>query len=170
MRNVITAFSILLAGLSASAAAQKTAYTLFNAKGKEARYEKMVNDCKRADVILFGELHNYPIAHWLQLELTKELHADSEVKLVMGAAMFEADGQLIMDEYFAGMITEKKFEEEMRLWNNYKTDYKKGACCPGRDGWNVWSGKMAQKGQQCYLHIGTCLARSLGKNCSCCKF
>jgi uncharacterized iron-regulated protein len=124
MRNIITVFSILLAGLSTSTAAQKPAYTLFNAKGKETRYEKMVNDCKRAEVILFGELHNNPIAHWLQLELTKELHADEKVKLVLGAEMFEADGQLIMDEYFSGMITEKKFEEEMRLWNNYKTDYK----------------------------------------------
>jgi uncharacterized iron-regulated protein len=124
-RSIYIAFvSILLTGFSTTLSAQKPAYTLFNAKGKETRYEKMVNDCKRADVILFGELHNNPIAHWLQLELTKELHADERVKLVLGAEMFEADGQLIMDEYFSGMITEKKFEEEMRLWNNYKTDYK----------------------------------------------
>ena len=38
--------------------------------------------------------------------------------------MFEADNQLIMDEYMAGQITEAKFEEEARLWKNYSTDYK----------------------------------------------
>ncbi|MDF1571095.1 MAG: ChaN family lipoprotein [Bacteroidales bacterium] len=104
--------------------AQKEAYKLYNSKGKEVRYERMLDDCKRADVVLFGELHNDPIAHWMQFELMKDLHGLIGEKLVLGAEMFEADGQMIMDEYFTGIITEKKFEEEMRLWNNYKTDYK----------------------------------------------
>jgi uncharacterized iron-regulated protein len=104
--------------------AQKDAYKLYNSKGREVRYERMLDDCKQADVVLFGELHNDPIAHWMQFELTKDLYGLIGEKLVLGAEMFEADGQLIMDEYFAGIITEKKFEEEMRLWNNYKTDYK----------------------------------------------
>ncbi len=104
--------------------AQKPAYTLFNQKGKETRYEKMVHACSEADVILFGELHNNPIAHWMQYELTRDLHKELGSNLVLGAEMFEADGQLIMDEYFAGMIDTKTFEDEMRLWNNYKTDYK----------------------------------------------
>ena len=38
--------------------------------------------------------------------------------------MFEADNQLIVNEYFAGLITMKKFEDETRLWPNYSTDYK----------------------------------------------
>jgi uncharacterized iron-regulated protein len=38
--------------------------------------------------------------------------------------MFEADNQTILDEYLADIITEKNFEAEARLWNNYKTDYK----------------------------------------------
>ncbi|MCF8346345.1 MAG: ChaN family lipoprotein [Bacteroidales bacterium] len=104
--------------------AQKPAYTLFNQKGKETKYQKMTDACKDADVVLFGELHNNPIAHWLQYELTRDLYSSLGVNLVLGAEMFEADGQLIMDEYFAGMIDTKKFEDEMRLWNNYKTDYK----------------------------------------------
>jgi uncharacterized iron-regulated protein len=31
---------------------------------------------------------------------------------------------LIIDEYFAGTIKESSFESEVRLWSNYKTDYK----------------------------------------------
>jgi uncharacterized iron-regulated protein len=38
--------------------------------------------------------------------------------------MFEADNQLLIEEYMAGTIKEKSFEEEARLWKNYKTDYK----------------------------------------------
>jgi uncharacterized iron-regulated protein len=38
--------------------------------------------------------------------------------------MFEADQQLLIDEYFAGLISQSSFENEARLWNNYSTDYK----------------------------------------------
>lgn len=123
--NKRTIFTMLTAFLLITLSfGQKSAYTLFNEKGKETKYKKLVKAATKADVVLFGELHNNPIAHWLQLELTTDLHAALDSNLVLGAEMFESDGQLIMDEYFAGMIDTKKFEEEMRLWNNYKTDYK----------------------------------------------
>lgn len=119
----ITLLSIL-AFLVTPVFSQKQAYELYNQRGRAIRYERMLNDCKRANVILFGEQHNNAIAHWLQFELTKDLYGLLGDDLVLGAEMFEADGQLILDEYFSGLITQKKFEDEMRLWNNYKTDYK----------------------------------------------
>lgn len=123
--NLLQSFFALLMLLSFSLVhAQKDAYKLYNAKGKEVRYARLLDDCKQADVVLFGELHNDPIAHWMQYELTKDLYEAIGTKLVLGAEMFEADGQLILDEYFAGLITTEKFEEEMRLWKNYGTDYK----------------------------------------------
>lgn len=103
---------------------QKPAYLLFNEKGKKVKYEKMLGQTKVADIVLFGELHNNPIAHWLQLELTKDLHELKDSSLVLGAEMFESDNQLILDEYFSGLISQTRFEAEVRLWNNYKTDYK----------------------------------------------
>ncbi|MBE0639038.1 MAG: ChaN family lipoprotein [Bacteroidales bacterium] len=102
----------------------KPAYNLFNAKGKSAKYNDLVKDAEKADVILFGELHNNPISHWLQLELTRDLHADLGQKLVLAAEMFEADNQLLLDEYVAGTIRQKNFEDEAKLWKNYATDYK----------------------------------------------
>jgi len=104
--------------------AQNPAYTLFNENGKEMKYKKMVQQCGEADVVLFGELHNNPISHWLQLELTQDLFEVKGSELVLGAEMFESDNQLIMDEYFSEIISQGKFEEETRLWKNYKTDYK----------------------------------------------
>lgn len=104
--------------------ADKPAYYLFNIEGKTVKYEKMLKQVENADIILFGELHDNPVAHWLQLELTKDLYELKENKLVLGAEMFESDNQLILDEYIDTLISQKRFEAEARLWSNYKTDYK----------------------------------------------
>ncbi|MEN8229602.1 MAG: ChaN family lipoprotein [Bacteroidota bacterium] len=115
---------LLLASIAINAFTQKEAYRLFRENGKKAKYEKMVEAASGADVVLFGEYHTNPISHWLQLELSQDLHEIKGADLVLGAEMFESDNQVIMDEYFTGLISEAKFEEEARLWKNYKTDYK----------------------------------------------
>jgi uncharacterized iron-regulated protein len=102
----------------------KPAYLLFNQKGKEVKYDKMLKELEQADIVLFGELHNNPIAHWLQHELTKDLYELKKENLVLGAEMFESDNQLILDEYLDSLISQSRFEAEARLWKNYKTDYK----------------------------------------------
>lgn len=125
-RNSRKLFAVLLlAGLSVqSAVAQKPAYRLFREDGKKVKYEKMLEEAAEADIVLFGEYHTNPISHWLQLELSRDLHELKGEALILGAEMFESDNQLILDEYLAGHITEAKFEEEARLWKNYHTDYK----------------------------------------------
>lgn len=110
--------------LSSTAFAQPKAYNLFNNKGKEVTYSKMVKDLKEADIVFFGELHNNPICHWLQLEVTRDLYSTEIQNLVLGAEMFETDNQLLLNEYIENFISEKSFEKEARLWPNYKTDYK----------------------------------------------
>lgn len=122
MRNML--ITLLVAGLSLAFAADKPAYRIYNSKGKDIPYSKMVRQLEDADIIFFGELHDNPIAHWLQRELTGDLHASGGKELVLGAEMFESDNQLLLDEYLGGMITEAKFEDEARLWQNHKTDYK----------------------------------------------
>ncbi|GAB4313623.1 MAG: hypothetical protein Kow00127_04670 [Bacteroidales bacterium] len=99
------------------------AYRLFDVSGKKVSWDKMVKQASQADVILFGELHDNAMVHWLELKLTQALFA-ADTQLVLGAEMFEADDQLLIDEYFAGQIRGKNFESEAKIWNNYKTDYK----------------------------------------------
>jgi uncharacterized iron-regulated protein len=111
---------ILLAGFKSD----KQAYQFFNAKGSKVKYKAVVKAVNESDIIFFGELHNNPICHWLQYELTKDLYGEKKELLMIGAEMFEADNQLILDEYLQGKIKEKSFESECRLWSNYKTDYK----------------------------------------------
>lgn len=116
---------LLMSGFTALATvAQKPAYKLFREDGKKVKYEKMADAAADADIVLFGEYHTNPISHWIQLELTRDLFEARGKELILGAEMFEADNQLIMNEYLFGQISEAKFEEEARLWKNYKTDYK----------------------------------------------
>ncbi|HAH57716.1 MAG: ChaN family lipoprotein [Lentimicrobium sp.] len=102
----------------------KPAYKLFNHKGKVTDFGQLVKDAAKADVVLFGELHNNPISHWLQFELTRSLYDLKKQQLVLGAEMFEADNALLLDEYISGKVAERNFEAEAKLWSNYKTDYK----------------------------------------------
>ncbi len=112
---------LLMAPLSAQ---EKAAYRLFDKDGREVAYAGMLEAAQNVHVVLFGELHNNPIAHWLQYELSKDLLSVMERDLVMGAEMFEADDQILIDEYFAGHIMERHFKGEAKLWNNYDTDYR----------------------------------------------
>jgi uncharacterized iron-regulated protein len=82
-----------------------------------------LNEAKKADIVFFGEMHDNPICHWLQLQLTKDLYNYKKDKLVLGAEMFEADNQLLLKEYMNKMIRKKDFEAEAKLWKNYATDY-----------------------------------------------
>jgi len=84
----------------------------------------MLDGVKDADVVMFGELHNNPICHWFQYELTKDLHELKKNAPILGAEMFEADNQLIIDEYLKGQINEKNFKKESKVWLNFETDYK----------------------------------------------
>lgn len=102
----------------------KLAYQFFSEKGKKTDYGDLLKDAQKADIILFGELHNNSICHWLQFELTKDLYEKLGSKLILGAEMFESDGQLLITEYLSGKISARSFESQSRLWPNYKTDYK----------------------------------------------
>ena len=115
---------ILFLLLNYSVFAQPKAYAIFNNKGKSIPYETMIKKLRNADVVFFGELHNNPICHWLQLEMTRDLYTTESDNLVLGAEMFESDNQMLINEYFLGMISERNFEKESRLWPNYTTDYK----------------------------------------------
>ncbi len=102
----------------------KPAYKIFTGEGKKADYEDILKAASRSDVFFFGELHDNPIAHWLELEITKSLYVAKGKNLILAAEMFERDNQILIDEYFAGIIKESSFETEARLWKNYATDYK----------------------------------------------
>ncbi len=75
MNNIIKGLLtiVLLSIVSANINGQhKKAYQIFDVNGNKANYKLMFEQAITHNVILFGELHNNPICHWLQYELTKE--------------------------------------------------------------------------------------------------
>lgn len=118
-------FILLALLLSISTFSQdKPAYKIYKSEGKKTDYGDMLRELSKAEIVFFGELHDDPIAHWLEFEVTKSLFAEKGRNLVLGAEMFESDNQLLVDEYLNGSYDASKFEAEAKLWKNYKTDYK----------------------------------------------
>jgi uncharacterized iron-regulated protein len=121
-KNLLLALLVLILGSAMKS--DKPAYQFYNLKGKDSVYKDVLESALGADIVFFGELHDSPICHWLELELTKDLFSEKKQNLIIGAEMFETDNQLILNEYLSGKIKERNFEEEAKLWKNYKTDYK----------------------------------------------
>lgn len=101
----------------------KETYKVYDDLGKETSYKKILKKAEEADIILFGELHNNPIIHWLQYELTKNIFEQVNDNIVLGAEMFEADDQLVINEYLGGHYNYDIFKKEAKLWPNNETDY-----------------------------------------------
>lgn len=102
-------------------AQSRPSHIIYDSGGKKVSYGKMMKTVEKSDFLFFGELHDNPIAHWLQLEVTQDLH-DSR-PLILGAEMFEADDQVYLNKYLAGTITYNELDSLARLWKNYETDY-----------------------------------------------
>ncbi|MFA5713714.1 MAG: ChaN family lipoprotein [Bacteroidales bacterium] len=101
------------------------AYVIYNSSGKKVSFNEMVKSLSSADITLFGELHNDPISHWLELELVKKLYEIKEEGFVVGAEMWEADNQLVLDEMLKNKwIDMKAYQENSVLWSNFNTDYR----------------------------------------------
>ena len=100
----------------------KKSYQVFDKNGKKSSYNKMLKASKNSEVVLFGEHHDNTVVHLLQFELTKDLAKKKQ--LVLGAEMLEADNQEHINQYLSGAIDQEKLDSTVRLWSNYKTDYK----------------------------------------------
>lgn len=92
-------------------------------KQKLIMLDDIVSDMAAANVLFFGEEHNDLIGHYLEVTLFKKLANVYGNKIGLTLEMFHTDVQPVINEYLAGLITEKNFIKEARAWNNYK-DYK----------------------------------------------
>lgn len=123
LKFLLVSLAILIVQLI-SAQKVKEAYVIYTSNGKKTNFQSIEKQALIADFVFFGEFHDNPICHWLQLELTESMHAKSQSNLILGFEMFEQDQQAILDAYVEGKIDEKTFNDSCRLWPNYSTDYK----------------------------------------------
>lgn len=123
MKLISTVIFILIASMIfAQVPKHKRSYKIFNKKGRKVSYRKLIKKAAKADVVLFGELHNNSIAHWLELSMAKDL--SEQKNLIIGTEMIERDNQNQVNDYLAGQIDDKALDTLARLPSNYKTDYK----------------------------------------------
>lgn len=85
-------------------------------------YENIEEKFKSVDVIIIGEEHDDKKGHEEKVKLIQFL--SERIPFVISLEMFERDQQIVLDEYMEGLIDEKTFQSEIKLWNNYETDYK----------------------------------------------
>ncbi len=99
-------------------------YKIYDVKNqKTISLADIVSAATKVDVVFFGEEHNDSIGHYLEIELFKKLASAYGNKVGLTLEMFHTDVQPIINEYLAGVISEKNFIKEGRAWNNYK-DYR----------------------------------------------
>ncbi len=116
---------VCLLALCSFTRGDRPAYRLFAADSQAADYDQMLADLAQADVVLFGELHNDPVAHWLELQVAKDLQRLKKPGgLVLGLEMFERDVQPLVAQFAAGALPDSAFERQARPWPNYATDYR----------------------------------------------
>ena len=80
----------------------KPAYSIFDSNGKKVTYKKMIKALEEKDIVLFGEYHDNPIVHWLQLEVTVDL--DKSRDLVLAAEASALKSPILFNIYWSQLI------------------------------------------------------------------
>jgi uncharacterized iron-regulated protein len=120
MKNIVF-FICCLVFTSKTLAQNLIPFKIYSASGKPVSEKYFFKKLSQSNIILFGELHDNSIAHWLQLKLVKQLHTKNQV--IVGMEMFETDNQEFLNQYLSKQISVKQLDSLGRLWNNFKTDY-----------------------------------------------
>lgn len=129
----ILLLTTLAAQLAAGAGARQAPaphYRAFDSKGNVVTLQTIVASLEHADVLFVGETHDNAVAHRLEQELLRladESYGSASARrrdVALSLEMFERDVQTVLDEYLAGLITERHFLLSSRPWKNYETDYR----------------------------------------------
>ncbi len=122
-------------------AAQDTAYVageyrVYTGSGTPAALDDVVAAMGAVQVVFVGETHDDPTGHMLEAELWRRAHETwgtsagataagaSARPVALSLEFFQRDAQPVLDEYLAGLITEKAFRADARPWPRYETDYR----------------------------------------------
>lgn len=127
IRKMIKMIACYLLGIlpiiGSAAQADSTLYRIYDTQAqREITLQELADALQSTDVVFFGEEHNDSVAHVLQFELLKAMDERYD-GVALSMEMFVSDDQLVLDEYLAGLITERNLTKDAVLWNNYK-DYR----------------------------------------------
>lgn len=122
-KRISCCIATLLPLVATTMQADSTLYRIYDTHiQQEISLDRLAEALTDIDVIFFGEEHNDSVAHVLQHALLIALDTRHN-GLALSLEMFASDDQLVLDEYLAGLITERNLAKDAALWNNYK-DYR----------------------------------------------
>ncbi len=102
-------------------------FRVYAPDGSARTLDELIAALDGVEVVFLGEEHDDPVAHFLEAEILRLAHARAAAArrpTVLSLEMFERDVQSVIDEYLAGLISEKHFLSSSRPWGRYATDYK----------------------------------------------
>jgi uncharacterized iron-regulated protein len=111
-------------------------YRVFTGAGEPSSIDDIVAAMGDYQVVFVGEAHDDPTGHMLEAELLERAYEAYEAygaagsndgaprPVALSLEFFQSDAQPILDEYLAGLITDKAFRADSRPWPRYETDYR----------------------------------------------
>lgn len=102
-------------------------FRVYAPDGSARTLDDLIAALDGVEVVFLGEEHDDPVAHFLEAEILRRAHARASAArrpTVLSLEMFERDVQTVIDEYLAGLISERHFLASSRPWGRYATDYK----------------------------------------------
>ena len=129
LKICLAAWLLLLGTLSLAAQSDGARFRAFAADGKPATLEDIAARLTAYDALIIGEKHDDAGAHEIEAALLKLAFERANTNgarrpFALSLEMFERDVQATLDEYLAGLISERHFLLSSRPWDNYPTDYK----------------------------------------------
>ncbi len=123
---ILTFFFLITMTLTIFSQTNEANYRIFDGKGNAATMSQILDAVGQNDVVFLGEMHDDSVGHSLQFDIFKSAveKYGANRKVSLSLEMFERDVQVVVNEYLAGLISEKKFLDDSRPWGNYKTDYR----------------------------------------------
>jgi uncharacterized iron-regulated protein len=112
-----------------------TSRVVNTATGLTVPFTSAVAAASGADIVFFGEEHDDPETHFVELALLEAV-GRARSNVVLSLEMFERDVQPALDDYLAGRISEKDFLARSRPWDNF-ADYRPLVQLARARGWPV---------------------------------
>jgi len=104
-------------------AAPVPTHAIYDGTGRPSSMTAFAARCEAADDVLFGELHDHPIAAALQLELLDAMLGQPR-PLALALEFFETDHQPAIDDYLADRIDEPTFRTATQRGEGYEASHR----------------------------------------------
>jgi len=126
MKKIVVILSLAALLLSAPACWARDNQLMYDLnREKELPMSQALDDLKKSQIVLVGELHTNEQHHRAQLAVIRALK-EAGLRLAIGLEMFRHDSQSALDQWISGEIDEQRFEKiYYDNWNFPWTAYRK---------------------------------------------